>query len=229
VLEGELNMTSRKIRMMLWAGCLGAAIMFAGDMLYYGEWGSAQGLSDDVWNSIMAVVPAWRHHLGSITGPIGGALWFLGAVGLWACCRRAAPRLAAVMLVFLSTHIFFGVLQHGIYGPMGFVLRYCGVSSEAVVQIAKLDRTLATVMTSAYYAGIVIWIILSLWKKADVPRWTVLLCPALITGRLEPLLIYVPAPLGFPLYGGWGNIVDVVWFAILALTYREASLEGVPA
>jgi hypothetical protein len=222
-------MTSRKTRLLLWAGGLGAAILFAGDMLYYGRWGSASGLSDDVLKSIMAVVPAWRHHLGSITGPIGGALWFLGAVGLWACCRRAAPRLAAVMLVFLSTSGFFGVLQHGIYGPMGFVLRYCGVSSEAIVQIAKLDHTLGTVMTYAYYAGIVIWIILSLWKKAGVPRWTVLLCPVLITGRLKPFLVYVPAPLGFPLYGGWGNIVDVVWFAILALTYGKASIEGVSA
>jgi hypothetical protein len=137
-------MTSRRIRLLFWAGALGSAIFFAGDMLYYDRWGSASGLSDDVWNSIMAGVPAWRHHLGSITGPIGGALWFLGAMGLWACCRRAAPRLAVVMLVFLSTHIFFGVLQHGIYGPMGFVLRYCGVTSEAIVQIAKLEHPFPT-------------------------------------------------------------------------------------
>jgi hypothetical protein len=219
-------MSSKNIRWLLWAGCLGAAILFAGDMLYYGKWGSARGLPDDVWNSIMAVVPAWRHHVGSLTGPVGGGLWLLGAVGLWSCCRRAAPRLAALMLTFLCAFDLFGELQHGIYGPLGFVLRSCGSSGDAVVQITKLDHTLGTVMTYTYYAGIAIWIFLSLWKKAGVPRWTVLLCPALITGRLESLLVYVPAPLGFPLYGGWGNIVDMIWFAILALIYREASMKG---
>lgn len=219
-------MSSRKTRFFLWAGCLGAAILFAGDMLYYGKWGSARGLSDDVWNSIMAVVTVWRHRVGSLTGPVGGGLWLLGAVGLWSCCRRAAPRLAAAMLTFFCAYDLFAVLQHGIYGPLGFVLRSCGVSGEAAVQITKLDHTLGTVMTYTYYAGIAIWIILSLWKKAGVPRWTVLLCPALITGRLMPLLVYVPAPLGFPLYGGWGNIVDMIWFAVLALTYRGASVKG---
>jgi hypothetical protein len=219
-------MDSKKIRLLLWAGCLGAAIYFAGDMLYYGKWGSARGLSDDIWNSIMAVVPLWRLRLGSITGPVGGGFWLLGVVGLWSCCRRAVPRLAAVMLAFLYVFSLFGLLQHGISGPMGFALRSCGVSSDAVVQITKLDGILKTVMTYAYYAGVAIWIFLTLWKKAGVPRWTILLCPALITGRLEPLVVYVPAPLGFPLYGGWGNIVDMIWFAVLALTYKDESKEG---
>ncbi len=224
-MSGGYAMNQRKIRLLLWAGCLGAAILFAGDMLYCGKWGSARGLSDDVWNSIMAVVPVWRHHLGSITGPVGGGLRLLGLVGLWACCRRAAPRLAVVMLAFFFALSLFGVLQHGIGGPMGFVLRYCGSSSEAVVQITKLEGLLGTVMTYAYYAGVAIWIFLTLWKKAGVPRWTVLVCPALITGRLESLLVYVPAPLGFPLYGGWGNVVDMIWFATLALTYKDSESE----
>jgi Family of unknown function (DUF6796) len=214
-------MTSRKIRLMLWAGCLGAAVLFSGDMLYYGRWGSARGLPDDVWNSIMAVVPVWRHHIGSITGPVGGGLRLIGAVGLWACCRRAAPRFAAVMLSTFYALGLFAVLQHGIYGPIGFALRYCGGRSEAVVQMFKLEGLLLPVMKYTYYIGVAIWILLTLWKKAGVPRWTVFLCPALITGRLDSVIVYVPAPLGFPLYGGWGNIVDMIWFSVLALTYRD--------
>jgi len=77
-------MNTNKIRWLLWAGCLGGAILFAGDMLYYGAWGSARAISDDVWNSIMASVPLWRHpsdpsparsvrDFGSSAG--GGTLW----------------------------------------------------------------------------------------------------------------------------------------------------------
>jgi len=219
-------MNSTKIRLLLWAGCLGAAVLFAGDMFFYGKWGSARGLSEDVWNSIMAGVPVWRHHLGSITGPVGGGLCLLGAVGLWACGRRAAPRLAAMMLGFFYVFSLFGVLQHGIYGPIGIALRLCGGHNEAVVQMFRLEGLLLPVMRYTYYAGVAIWIVLTVWKKAGVPRWTVFLCPALITGRLDSLLVYMPASLGFPLYGGWGNIVDMIWYAVLALTYREAFVKG---
>jgi len=64
-------MNSRKIRLLLWCGCLGAVILFAGDMLFYGDWGSARSWSHDYFLSMMAHVAPWRHHLGSITGPVG--------------------------------------------------------------------------------------------------------------------------------------------------------------
>ncbi len=98
-------MNSRKIRFLLWSGCLGGVVLFAGDMLYYGGWGPAQ-LS--VIPKIMAHVASWRLHLGSLTGPVGGGLELLGMLGLWFCCRRAAPRLAAVMLAgFYVTDPFY--------------------------------------------------------------------------------------------------------------------------
>lgn len=35
-----------------------------------------------------------------------------------------------------------------------------------------------------------------------------------------------PVGAGFWLLGGWGNIVDMIWFAVLALTYKGESLKG---
>ena len=219
-------MTARKIRLLLWASCLGAAVLFAGDMLFYGEWGSARVWSHDYFLSMMAKVAPWRHHLGSITGPIGVGFWLLGAVGLWSCCRRAAPRLAAVMLASMYIEELLVLLQHGNFGPMGFAIRFCSRNSDAVAQILKLDNMLITLMSPAAYIKAAIWIFLTLRKKAGVPRWTILLCPGIITGRLDFALVYVPAPLGLPLYGGWSNIVDAIWFAVLALTYKDTEIES---
>jgi hypothetical protein len=120
----------------------------------------------------------------------------------------------------------FGILQHGIFGPMGFAIRFCGGSSDAVVQILKLEQMLVTAVTPIWYVGAAIWIFLTLWKKAGVPRWTILLCPLLITGRLDFALLYVPSPLGLPLYDGWGNIVDMIWFVVLALTYKDQEIKS---
>jgi hypothetical protein len=177
VLEGELNMASRKIRMMLWAGCLGAAILFAGDMLYYGERGSAHVWSHEYFLSVMAKVAPWRLHLGSITGPIGVGFLLLGAVGLWLSCRRGAPRLALAMLASMLIMELLTLLQHGIFGPMGFAIRFCGPNSDAVGQIFKLNDLVITLMTPFAYISVGLWILLTLMKKSGVPLWTVLLAP----------------------------------------------------
>jgi len=173
-------MNTNKIRWLLWAGCLGAAIVFAGDMLYYGEWGSARGVTEKYWDTMMASVPLWRHHLGSITGPVGLGFGILGMLGLWFSCRRAAPLLASVMLAFFYVDGVFSILQHGIFGPIGFAMRYCGPKSEAVAQMFKLNDLLGKPQLVGWLVGSVIWIFLVLRKKAGVPRWTVLLHPALI-------------------------------------------------
>ena len=117
-------MNPRKIRLLLWCGCLGAVILFAGDILFYGEWGSARVWSDDYFLSMMAHVAPWRHHLGSITGPVGVGFMLLGMLGLWFCCRRAAPHLAAVMLAFFMWTDFSGFCSMESLGrwdlPSGF-------------------------------------------------------------------------------------------------------------
>jgi len=168
-----------------------------------------------------------RFSLGSITDPVGIGLELLGLLGLWFCCRRAAPRLAAVMLALLYAFNLFGVLQHGIFGPLGFALRHCGPDSGAVAQMFKLDALLTSNTTVGWIGimGALIWIFLTLRGKASVPRWTVLLAP-LITFRLEKIVFLVPTPLGLPLWDGWYNFVVALWFAVLALTYKEKEAES---
>jgi hypothetical protein len=218
-------MEKKKIRWLLWAGCLGAVILFAGDMLFYGEWGSARVWSYDYFLSMMAKVAPWRLYLGAITGPIGVGFWLLGAVGLWYSCRRAIPWLAMVMLACISIMALLTLLQHGIFGPMGFASRFCGPNNDTVGQIIKLNDLLITLMTPFAYIYAAIWIFLTLWKKSGVPRWTVLLVP-LITNRLEKVAFWVPAPLGLPLWDGWSNVVLASWFAVLALTYKNQDIES---
>jgi hypothetical protein len=43
---------------------------------------------------------------------------------------------------------------------------------------------------------------------------------------LYKVLAYVPAPLGMPLSGGWGNVVQAVWFTVLALTYKDQGIDS---
>ncbi|OGD36147.1 MAG: hypothetical protein A2V45_12130 [Candidatus Aminicenantes bacterium RBG_19FT_COMBO_58_17] len=213
-------MTSRKIRLLLWAGCLGAVIYFAGDMLCYGGWGSGQFSPAER----MAHVALWRLHLCSVTAPVGTGFYLLGAFGLWSSCRRAAPRLAALMLASLYADFLFGGLWHGMGGPLGFAIQHSGLESGAAGEIRKLMALSRNVCGYSGIIGCGLWIFLTLKKKSGVPRWTVFFCP-LITLWLGGLVVYVPAPLGLPLAGGWGNISHTAWFAVLALTYKDGACE----
>jgi hypothetical protein len=208
-------MNSKKIRLLLWAGVLGAAIYFAGDMLCYGGWGTGQVS----FAERMARVALWRLHLCSISAPVGTGLYLLGAFGLWFCCRRASPLLAALVLTSLCTDFLFGGVWHGIGGPLGFAIQRCGLDSSAVEEIRKLIGILRNVCGFSGIIGLGIWIFLTLKKICGVPRWVVLFCP-LITLWLRGLMARVPAPVGLPLSGGWGNISHLIWFAILTLTYK---------
>jgi hypothetical protein len=151
--------------------------------------------------------------------------WLLGAVGLWFCCRRAAPQFAAVMLASMCIMELLTLLQHGIFGPMGFAIRSYGDNSDAVAQIFRLNNLLITLITPFTYIYAAIWIFLTLRRQSGVPCWTILLVP-LITNRLEKVAFWVPAPLGLPLWDGWSNVVLALWFVVLALTYKGQEIES---
>lgn len=72
------------------------------------------------------------------------------------------------------------------------------------------------------WIGLAIWLFLTLKKQSGVPRWTAFLCP-ILTFWLRFPMFYVPAPLGFPLVGGWSNIRFAIVIAVLALTYNDST------
>lgn len=214
-------MDSRKIRLLLWSGCLAYVVFFAGDMLFYGEWGSARSWSNDYFLSMMASVSPWRHYLGAITGPVAGGLKLLGWLALWTCCRRAAPRLAAVMLAGLYVGTCFGILQHGAVGPLGFAIRHCGPTSGAVAQMFKL----VDILNKPEMGGV-----------GDRLSDLDLLCAA-GKGLCSPLdRVILPVPHGLAgtcralcacadlhaAVGGWTNFAGAVFFTVLALTYHDS-------
>jgi hypothetical protein len=99
------------------------------------------------------------------------------------------------------------------------------LNSTAVSEIRKLIGISMNVCGYSGLVGFGIWIFLTLRKKCGVARWTIVFCP-LITLWLRGLMVHVPAPVGLPLAGGWGNISHMIWFAVLALLYRNSSING---
>ena len=211
-------MNSKIISLLLFSGCLAGVVFFVGDILFRGDWGSGRSFGPDRVYNVMASVAVWRLYLGSFAGPVGIWLEILGMLGLWYCCRGAAPGMAAVMLVSLITFDIFGISPHGQYGPIGFALRYCGSDGDAVRHIERLNSIMTAVATAFLVGGFASWIFLTLRKQTGVPSWTVVFCP-IFTMWLEYALVYVPAPIGFPLVVGWKSLSFAIFFSVVALTY----------
>jgi len=110
-------------------------------------------------------------------------------------------------------------LEHGVFGPLGFAIRDCGPHGSAVSNIFKLIDMLTKAEIVGWGLGSLIWIYLTLRGKSGVSRWTVLLAP-FVTSWLDKVALWVPAPLGMPLWGGWTNLTAASWFAVLVLTYK---------
>ena len=125
------------------------------------------------------------------------------------------------MLICFGMGCLFGVLQHGIFGPAGFVLQESGANSKALAEIWKLNETLS-MFEYVFLPGMGIWVLLTIKGKTDAPRWSVLCCP-MLTLWLMPAIERIPAPLGLPLAGGWTNIMVCLWFAILFVVFPRAS------
>jgi uncharacterized protein DUF6796 len=206
-------------RRLLWAGSIGGIVMFAGDMLFYGRWGAGNESFG------MAGTAAWRLYLGSMAGPLGGALYLMGVVGAWLFSRTQAPRLANTMLACLGGMSVIAVLQHGLFGPLGFALQHGGANGSDVVAIRRLNGFLSVGIGAIGLVGFSIWIFLTLSQKVALPRWTVFTCP-FVTGFLSPVARGLPAPLGVPVVGGFTNIAFFCWFLVLALTWRSALSNG---
>jgi hypothetical protein len=109
------------------------------------------------------------------------------------------------MLAAVSVQFLFGGLWHEIGGPLGFAIRYCGITSPAVVETRGVMGSAAQVCAATGLIGFGIWMVLTLKGAAGVPRWSVILAPV-FTLMLRNVVACVPSPLGLPLAGGWGNI-----------------------
>lgn len=183
--------------MLLWSGFVGSLILFAGDMLFYGGWGTFADIPRTLANTA-----SWRLHAGSLTGPLGMAFIIPAVFGMWYCQRATYPHAAAIMLGSLYLMCVLGTLQHGIFEPAGFVLRYAGPKGAELAQIWRLNNMLVTIQIAVFVLGSVIWCFLTFRTPRIVPRWTILFCP-LLTGSLQSAIRLTPAPLGLPLAGGW--------------------------
>lgn len=229
-----MEVTSRRSRRLAGvAGLCGALLFFAGDMLFYGHWGSGagfhQGMIKTVSNASLV-----RLYAGGLVGPVAACLCIVGFWHVYLNVRPAQARTGQVMLVAFFLLMVFGSAIHTLWTTRGLAIKYCygddDVGCRAVVQAVNSYWDLAYNLGAAPgYLGAVLLLGLVLLGKTWYPRWTALANPAVLV-VLSPLADRAPAPLGAVLSGGFTNLSIALFFLVSVLTTwkRADDLKSAP-
>jgi len=203
------------------AGICGALLFFAGDMLFYGHWGSGVGFHDAMVETVREA-SLERLFAGGLVGPFAACLCIVGFWHVYANVRPSSATIGRVMLVLFAVLMVCGSAVHTLWTARGIALKFCYGSDDAGCR-ALLPAT-NSYWNLAYsvgavpgYAGALLLLALVVLGKTNYPRWTVVASPAVLL-LLAPLAEKLPAPLGAVLVGGFTNLSIAVFFLVSSLT-----------
>jgi len=215
-----LNSTDLTRRIAGLCGLAGALLFFAGDMFFYGHFGSGADFSAGLINTVTHASDA-RLYAGGLVGPFAACLCILGFWHVYLNTCSASPFLARAILVCFSVLMIFGSAVHTLWTARGLALKYCCAQSAPC---SDLTASIKSYWSLAYnigsipgYLGAILLLGLVLFRRTNYPRWTVLANPAVLI-LISPLASYITGPLGAVFVGGSTNLSIATFFLVSLLS-----------
>jgi len=112
------------------AGLCGALLFFAGDMLFYGHWGSGAGFHEGMIETVRNASLA-RLYAGGLLGPVAACLCIVGFWHVYLNVRPAQARTGQVMLVAFVVLMIFGSAIHTLWTTRALAIKYCYYNDDA--------------------------------------------------------------------------------------------------
>lgn len=209
-------MNSSVTRLCGYAGLIGACAMFAGDMLFYGQWGSgAEALSRTY--EVVARGEPQRLFIGGLMSVIGGLGYTLGTCHVYG---RLTARPAWLRLCIAAGFLAIAIIAtatHAVWGS--FALAVVGASDPTLIaNYLSLHFAIGGVVgvpASLLLAGAIIL------RRTDWPVWFAAVSPGAIY-LLASTAHYLPAPFGAVIVGGAFNLAFALFYGVsLALQPRR--------
>jgi len=195
-------------------------LFFAGDMLFYGYFGSGAGFREGL---LATVRQSSRERLfaGGLVGPIAACLCIVGFWHVYLNVKLSGRFLGRVMLASFVALMVAGSAVHVLWAAKGLALKYCsdmGSPCADVVSATKSYWDLAYLVGSIPgYLGALLLAGLILAGKTSYSRWTIFANPGVLL-LLLPLATRLPAPLGSVVVGGFTNLSIAVFFLVSVCT-----------
>ena len=213
-------------RMTGLAGVTGGLLFFAGDMLFYGHWGSGAKFHEGMIE-VLRDGSLTRLFVGGLVGPIAACLCLIGCWHVRGNIIDHRPLIGRIAFFSLAAMMVIGSALHALWVPRGLAIKYSDqvapVAPESIAALKdywSIGYKMAEV--PAYIAAILLFLVVLL-GKSRYPRWTALANFGFLS-LLSPLAERVPAPLGAVLVGGFTNLSITLFFLVSVVsTWKNAS------
>ena len=208
------------------AGFFGALLLFAGDMLMYGHWGS--GLEFDTRSrEIIASASTVRLHAAGLTAPLSLLGYLPGALHLYWRILPGRIGLRAVVAIGMALTFILAAAQHAVLGALALAQQAAAPVPEPNPVLNAVGAYVGFIHRAAEIVGyptLLLLLVLVLLRKTTYPRWTALLNPGLLMLILvSPAAMHIPAPFGAILVGGFYNLPLCLFFLISIATLRNGA------
>jgi hypothetical protein len=201
-------------------GLTGALLFFAGDMLFYGHFGSGATFADDMRATVMQASNE-RLFAGGLVGPIAACLCIVGFWHVYLNMRPSSLVPGRVLFAAFFMLMVAGSAVHTLWTAKGLALKYCGGEGSPCADLLAVTRSYWTLAYNLSaipgYLGAALLFGLVIRRKTWYPRWTALANPAVLF-LLSLVTTRVPAPLGAILVGGSANLSIAAFFLVSILT-----------
>ena len=208
-------------------GLTGALLFFAGDMLFYGHFGSGATFADDMRTTVMQASNE-RLFAGGLVGPIAACLCIVGFWHVYLNIRPSSLVLGRALFAAFFMLMVAGSAVHTLWTAKGLALKYCGAQGSSCADLLAVTKSYWTLAYNLSaipgYLGAALLFGLVVMGKTWYPRQTVIANPAALI-LLSALAARVPAPLGAILVGGSTNLSIAAFFFVSVLTTWTRSSE----
>lgn len=202
-------MNASIMRLCGYAGLIGASAMFAGDMLFYGQWGSGGDAQTGSLEIVQRSAPQ-RLAIGGLTSIIGGVGYVLGACHIYG---KLAARPA--WLRFSITGGFLGIAviataTHAVWGSFALALAAGAANTALIDDYLSIHFRIGAVVGTPASILLAVAIVS---RRSEWPQWFALVNPGAIYFLLSSAS-YMPAPLGAPIVGGAFNLAFALFYGV---------------
>jgi hypothetical protein len=207
-------------------GLAGALLFFAGDMLFYGHWGSGAKFHDGMLQVLRE--GSWqRLFVGGLVGPIAACLCLIGCWHVRGNLITRSPFFGRVAFLTLAATMVIGSAVHALWVPRGLAMKYSdalgGIAPQFIAALKDYWYFAYQMAEVPAYVAASLLLILVLWGKTRYPRWTVFANFGVLS-LMAPLAERVPSPFGAVLVGGFTNLSIALFFFVSVLsTWNNAS------
>lgn len=194
----------------LCAGILGAFLMYAGDLLLYGDTALSE-LSPEVVDTTMRRLDASRVLTGGALGPLAAFLYCVGFYGVSGLVRGEYRILRTAILLLFVLGAVYGGAYHSHFPLLAFSLAENG--RETLAASRDYTELLSLGAFGPWGLGSMLFQYAVLRGRTCCRKRAALFAPLVLAFLVLPLQ-YLPPPFLVLVAGGWLSLSYAVFFAV---------------